>query len=221
MLLHGGLGALEDWSWQIAALAPHYEVIAIDSRAQGRSSHTIESLSYAQMADDTAAVLQALQLPSAAVVGWSDGGIIALELALRHPAVVRALFVIGTNFDTSGMRGGKTAPTVAAYFARAKRLQRQRGTTPKQLAALLVALRQMWRNEPHITVAALAKITVPVAVVLGEYDELIEQKHAALLARSVGNGAFTALSNASHFAMWQTPDAVNALLLRWLRGVLR
>jgi pimeloyl-ACP methyl ester carboxylesterase len=102
ILLHGGLGNADHWANQVPALADHFQVIAIDSRGQGRSTRTRAQVSYDVMAGDVLAVMDHLGLPRAAFVGWSDGGEIALKLAIDHPERVSKLFVVGANYESNG-----------------------------------------------------------------------------------------------------------------------
>ena len=97
LLIHGNGGSMSSFSKNIPYFATHYRVIAVDSRAHGKSVDLGDSLSFEMMADDFAALLTTLRIDSAYVVGWSDGGINALELAMRHPKKVRKLVATGAN----------------------------------------------------------------------------------------------------------------------------
>ena len=91
LVLHGGLGSIGSMSYQIMALAKCHLVIAADSRGHGRSSDTDASLSYATMSDDMVKLLDHLHIQKVSVVGWSDGGIFGLDLAIRHPERIEKL----------------------------------------------------------------------------------------------------------------------------------
>ncbi len=103
LLLHGAGGFLETMHYFISALAPTHTVIAVDSRAQGRSTDSAAPLTYAQMGDDMIGLLNALHIRRTDVVGWSDGGIIGLDMAMKHPDRVRRLVAIGANYDVNGI----------------------------------------------------------------------------------------------------------------------
>ena len=103
ILLHGGLGAGSEWELIGARLAERFRVITPDSRGHGRSSNPAGFLSYSLLADDVAALTVALELGSPTVVGWSDGGQVALELAVRHPGAARALIVGGAFPEFAGI----------------------------------------------------------------------------------------------------------------------
>ena len=104
ILLHGGLVNSDWWGNQIPALATHHTVIVMDSRGHGRSTRDAQPYSYDLMADDVVALLDALKLPKTDVVGWSDGAIIGIDLAIRHPDRVGKIVAFGANTMTSGMR---------------------------------------------------------------------------------------------------------------------
>ena len=103
LVLHGGTGFIESVHYQISALAASRFVIAPDSRAHGRSSDSNQPLSYDLMANDMLKLLDKLNIAETDVVGWSDGGIIGLDLAMQHPERVRRLVVFGANYDVDGL----------------------------------------------------------------------------------------------------------------------
>src|SRR5579872_3344818 len=92
ILLHGGLANANYWGLQVRALAPHYRVIVMDSRGHGRSSRDTRPFGYDLMADDVIGLMDYLGIPKAAIVGWSDGAIIGLDIAQRHPQRLTKLF---------------------------------------------------------------------------------------------------------------------------------
>ena len=103
LVLHGGLGIIEDMQQQIRALARERFVVAVDSRGHGRSTDFDAPLSYTAMADDMLKLLDELKIDRVDVVGWSDGGIIALDLAMHHPDRVRRIVAIGAKYDVDGL----------------------------------------------------------------------------------------------------------------------
>src|SRR5580704_1093447 len=105
LMLHINGGSMNVFSSQIPYFSDHYRVIAVDTRAHGKSVDTGDSLTFEMMADDFNALLDSLHLDSCYVIGWSDGGISGLLLALRHPEKVKKLVVSGPNIwpDTVGL----------------------------------------------------------------------------------------------------------------------
>ena len=108
LLIHGNNGSIKSFEHNIPYFAARYKVIVVDSRAQGNSKDSGGSLTFEMMADDEAALLDALKIDSAYVIGWSDGGINALLLAMRHPEKVIKLAATGANLwpDASAFAPG-------------------------------------------------------------------------------------------------------------------
>jgi pimeloyl-ACP methyl ester carboxylesterase len=216
VLLHGGLGSIEQFGGQIGAFAADHRVIAIDSRGHGRSSRGTGALSYARMAEDVVAVLDHLAIDRAAIVGWSDGGVVGLELAIRFPARVGKVVVLGTNYDVAGMKPAGGARTMTKYLARAVAAYKTLSPAPRRLAAFRKELRAMWKSQPVYTEAEVAGIRAPLLVLLGDHDEIVRRDHAEQLAALVPGARFSALADASHFALWQDPDGFNRAVLAFL-----
>lgn len=216
VLLHGGLGSAEQFGNQVPALAEHHFVVAIDSRGQGRSTRSKHPLGYHVMAEDVIAVLDALKLDRAAVVGWSDGGVIGLDLAIHHADRLSRLFVIGTNYDLTGMRHAGTSKTFTAYFKRAKAAYKKLAPAPRQLAAVQKQLRAMWKSEPTYSEDQLRAITTPTTVALGDHDEIIARDHVEKLVELITGAKLAILPDVSHFAMWQDPDGFNQAVISFI-----
>jgi pimeloyl-ACP methyl ester carboxylesterase len=216
LLLHGGAGNGEHWANQVPALAAQYQVLVVDARGHGRSTLGDRPLSYALMADDVVALMDTLELPRAAVVGWSDGGIVGLDLALRYPQRLTRLVAYAANYDLTGLQHGGGA-TFQAYFARCAHDYARLSPTPKGFAALQAKLSPMWRTQPTYTAAQLSGVTVPTLVLDGAHDEIIRQAHLKELARLVPGARLELLADASHFALFQQPKAFNDAVLAFLR----
>ncbi len=105
LIIHGNGGSISNFVYQIPYFSTKYKVIVADSRSQGKSVDTGDSLTYEMMADDYSALLDAMKIDSADVIGWSDGGINGLLLAIRHPEKVKKLAITGANLvpDTTAV----------------------------------------------------------------------------------------------------------------------
>src|SRR5690349_14132748 len=103
VFLHGGLANANYWGLQVPVVAKQYQVIVLDSRGHGRSTRDTRPYGYDLMADDVVGLLDTLRIPKAAVVGWSDGGILGLDLAIRYPEWVTKVFAFAANSDPSGV----------------------------------------------------------------------------------------------------------------------
>jgi pimeloyl-ACP methyl ester carboxylesterase len=216
VLLHGGLANADYWRLQIPALAAHHRVVVLDSRGQGRSTRDARPFSYALMEADVLALMDVLNIPAAALVGWSDGGIVALRIAIDHPERVTALFAFGANADPSGVRPTGSSPVLAAYLARARREFAALSPTPSGFDDLRAAMARMWAAEPRFTPDQLHAIRAPTLIVGAEYDELIRRAHPAWIASQIPEAHALILAGVSHFAFLQDPDGFNAALLRFL-----
>lgn len=217
VLLHGGLGNSDHWAHQVPALAAaKYRVIAIDSRGQGRSTLGDGKLSYHGMAGDVVAVLDALEVSKAAIVGWSDGGAIALDLAIHHPRRVAKLFVFGTNYDAKGSKPNKRpSATFAAYNQKCKGDHARLGN-PHDYAAVLRKLVPVWRTQGGFTKDQLRSIQAPTVVSDGDHDEIVVLAQIEEMAKLIPNARLVVFAETSHFALWQDPAAFNRALLEFL-----
>ena len=122
LLIHGGLGSADDLGFQIPALADKHKVIVADSRGHGRSTRSDQPYSYALMADDYVALLDHLKIDKTALVGWSDGAIIGLDIAMRHPERLSRLFAFGANYTAEGWNASAADdPVFKAAIARTGR----------------------------------------------------------------------------------------------------
>ena len=217
VLLHGGLGHSGNWGYQVPALvAAGYRVVLIDSRGHGRSTRDGRPYKYELMADDVLAVMDALALDRAHLVGWSDGACIALILAMRTPERVAGVFFFGCNMDPSGTKEFEFTPIVRRCFARHAKDYARLSATPDKFEAFTDAVGEMMRTEPNYSAEQLAGIGVPVAIVRSEHDEFIEPEHPEYLARTIPSAELVTLQGVSHFAPLQKPGQFNEALLAFL-----
>jgi len=219
ILLHGGLANSEYWGDQVPALThAGYRAIVIDSRGHGRSSRDARAFTYELMASDVVAVMDALKVHRAAIVGWSDGAIIGLVMALRNPDRLTKVFAFAANMDPGGVRTDVGYnPVFSRYDAEAANAYGRLSPTPDDLPAFSAAIEKMWATEPNYTAADLARIATPVAIVDGDHDEAIKRTHTEYLARSIPGARLIILPDVSHFAMLQDPPLFNAAMLGFLR----
>ncbi len=219
VLLHGGLGNANYWGNQIAVLASRYDVIAIDLRGHGRSTMTDAPMHYERLAADVLGVMDGLGIRRAALVGWSDGAIIGLSLAMTEPDRVERLFAFGANYDLQGLiPGGSHAAVFARYTARTAAEYRALSPRPDGYRMLVQRMTQMWNAEPHFSRGGLASIRVPVAIVDGDRDEIVRPQHTRDLAAAIRGASLIIEPGVSHFAMLQDPERFNADLLQFLAG---
>jgi len=216
IMVHGGLANSNYWGLQVAALAPHYHVIVLDSRGHGRSSRTDAPIGYDLMSSDVIALMDRLHLRRAALVGWSDGAIIGLDIAIHHPERLTRLFAFAANSDPSGVKDVTKSPVFTAYIQRAADEYVQLSPTPQQFRAFVTNIEHMWATEPHFTDDQLSHITVPTWIVDGDHDEAIKREDTDHMAALIPGAGELILPDVSHFAFLQNPAMFNAALLDFL-----
>ncbi len=222
ILLHGGLGHAGNWSYQLPALLEAgYRAVVIDSRGHGRSSRDARPLSYRQLAGDVRAIMDQLHIARAAIVGWSDGADTGLALAEATPERVAGVLFFACNVDSTGTKPFVFTPIIGRIYNQHVKDYAALSATPDDFEAFSAAVGLMQRTQPEYTAADLARIDVPVAVVLGEHDEFIKPEHMAYLAATLPDATLTMLPEVSHFAPLQRPDVFNQVMLDFLARVLR
>src|SRR3984893_3633833 len=217
IFLHGGLANTDYWGNQVPAVAAHHTVILMDSRGHGRSTRDPRPFGYDLMADDVVALMDVLKVPKADIVGWSDGGILGIDLAMRHPDRVGKIFAFAANTVTSGVIDGvEKNPTFAAFIERAGHEYEAHSATPKEYDAFVEQISKMWASQPNWTDAQLKAITAPVLVADGDHDEAIKREHTEYIAATIPGAGLLILPNASHFAFLQDPGLFNYAVLHFL-----
>jgi pimeloyl-ACP methyl ester carboxylesterase len=201
-------------------VANGYRAILIDSRGHGRSTRDARPYTYELMASDVCAVMDALELKKAGLVGWSDGACIALILADQVPERAAGVFFFACNMDPSGTKDFEFTPIIGRCLSRHKKDYAHLSVTPDQFDEFSEAVGLMQRTQPNYSADDLSKIRVPVAIVHSEYDEFIKREHAEYLARSISNAEIIYLPGVSHFAPLQRPEQFNAAMLAFLDQVL-
>jgi pimeloyl-ACP methyl ester carboxylesterase len=220
VLLHGGLGHSGNWGYQIPALVRSgYCAVLIDSRGHGRSTRDERPFSYELMASDVLAVMDALSLTRAALVGWSVGACTSLILGAMVPDRVAGVLFFACNMDPSGVKPFEPGPTVDRCFARHTKDYAELSATPDKFSELVQDLSVMQRTQPNYSANDLSSIRVPVSIVQSEHDEFIKREHAEYLARSIPKAEFVLLEGVSHFAPLQRPEQFNAAMLAFAAKV--
>jgi pimeloyl-ACP methyl ester carboxylesterase len=193
LIIHGNGGSINNFLYQIPYFSKKYKIIVADSRAQGNSKDENDSLSYEMMADDYAALLDEMKIDSAFVIGWSDGGINGLLLAIRHPGKVKKLAVTGANLwpDTTAVFDDVEQMFLPEYNS----ARVMTNKTAQQKAAW--KLLRLLIEEPHIPIANLQKISVPALVIGGDHD-VIKPEHTLLIGQNIPNSYLWILPNSGH-----------------------
>lgn len=233
LLLHGQGGRGDAWDLQIAALAPRHRVLAPDLRGHGDTTVTPRPYSIAKLADDVAAMIRGLALPPCHVVGHSLGGMVALQLALDAPTLVRSLAVLNSTAFGDGSRLRSFAVRMFIRirgmhgFARANTGLHLPDPDQAPLRARLIDL--MGRSPAAGYIAAqdavdafdvrarLGEITAPTLVVHSDQD-LIPLADKQLIASKVPRARLVTIERSRHLVVWDQPERLHALLLEHLAG---
>ncbi len=206
IMLHGNGGSIDAFRFQIPFFAKYYQVIAIDSRLQGKSGGSPDTISYVQMASDFCALLDYLHIKSANVLGWSDGGIDGILMAMNCPGKVRKLAVSGANTVPDS-----TAVTNADILG-----MKSFVANPGKASKTDVALTQMMIDQPNISYADLGKISCPVLVMAGDHD-MIKAEHTLKIYQSIPGASLCIFPNSNHGVCQQHPDLFNETVLTFFQ----
>lgn len=193
LLIHGNGGSIQSMASIIPFFSKQYKVIAVDSRAHGKSKDAGDSLSFEMMADDDAALLDQMHIDSAYVIGWSDGGIVALVLAMRHPNKVIKLASTGANLwpDSTALVPALWKDEKSYYDS----AHLKTFTNPKEKNDWKIFMLD-WL-QPNIPLSALKQITCPALIISGDHD-LINLEHTVKIYQSIPNANLWILPDSGH-----------------------
>jgi pimeloyl-ACP methyl ester carboxylesterase len=201
LMIHGNGGSIHSFANNIPYFSKKYKLIAVDSRSQGKSLDTKDSLSFEMMADDFAVLLDTLHIKSAYVLGWSDGGINALLLAIRHPEKVIRLVATGANLwpDSTALIPSVWKDMQLQYDTSINK----KFTTQKEKIDWKLFLLDY--DQPHIPLSALHTIKCPALIICGDHD-LIPIPHTKLIAENIPNSVFWLVPNSGHATLIEHKD---------------
>jgi pimeloyl-ACP methyl ester carboxylesterase len=221
VLLHGGLANANYWGNQVPVLATRYRVIVMDSRGHGRSTRNQEPYRYELMASDVLGLMDFLKIPKAAIVGWSDGAILGLEIAIHHPERLTKLFAFAANSDPSGVKDVAQSPVFNVFIARSQKEYEQLSSTPDQYKRFLDEIRDMWATQPNFTAEQLDSIRVPTWIVDADHDEAIKRENIEFMASQIPAAGLLLQPCVSHFSFLQDPGQFNKDVLHFLEHATR
>ncbi len=230
LLLHGNSGSIESFIYQIPELSKHFKVIAIDSRAQGRTTDSEKEITYALMASDVSDLIDKLKLGKVHVVGWSDGGNIGLELAFSHPEKVLKVVTFGANFTHENFLAPpdsvimlpddpliiRSSAMIKRYFISFDRLSPD--TTRKVIIQKKLA--ELMEKYPNFTPDQLHTINVPFLIVAGDHD-LININHTVALFTNLPKAQLFVVPGASHVVPVEYSELINAAVIKFLKTPYR
>lgn len=204
ILLHGNGGSINAFKYQIPFFEKHYRVIAIDSRLQGKSGGSPDSISYEMMASDFCALLDYLQIDSAYVLGWSDGGIDGLIMAMMCPKKIKKLAVSGAN-----VLPDSTAVPYSDILWIRNFIEHDTAASKIE-----IALNKMMLYEPNISDEELMQIQCSVLVMAGDHD-IIKPEHTIKIFKSIPNASLCIFPDSNHDVCQQYPELFNETVLKF------
>ncbi len=206
IMLHGNGGSINAFRCQIPFFSKHYQVIAIDSRLQGKSGGSPDSISYELMASDFCALLDQLNIKSAYVLGWSDGGIDGIMMALHCPDKVKKLAASGAN----------TVPDSTALSSADIQSWKKFVANPGNAEKKSISLTRMLIEQPNIPYPDLGKIRCPVLVMAGDHD-MIKAEHTLKIYQSIPGASLCIFPDSHHGICQQHPELFNETVLTFFR----
>jgi pimeloyl-ACP methyl ester carboxylesterase len=216
LLLHGGLSNSDELLNSIGpGLSEHFHVVAFDRRGHGYTADTDAGFHYDDMAAQTIRVLEDVVGGPAHLVGWSDGGVVALLVALRRPDLVHKLVVIGANYHFDGVMPVELDPQSPVLQELGKAYIERSPDGAEHLEVTFSKSLAMFSSEPTLTRADVAQITQPVLVVVGD-DDFVTLPHTVSLYEALPEGQLAVVPGASHALPLEQPDVLNGLILNFL-----
>lgn len=217
LLLHGGLSNSDVLLDSIGGpIAERHRVVAFDRRGHGRTADTEAEFHYDDMATETVGVLEKVVGGRGHVVGWSDGGIVALLVAQRRPDLVDRMVVIGTNYHFDGIHDIGSGGEPSEFFQSIASAYAERSPDgPDHFEAVAQKTFAMFNSEPTMTVEDLAGIAAPTLVISGD-DDLATLAHTVSLYEALPAGQLAVVPAATHAVVLEKPAQVAALILEFL-----
>ena len=210
LIIQGNNAGIFSLSAQINYFRQHYKVIAMDSRDQGRSGDSVGPITYEKMTDDLAALLDHLNAGPVNVLGWSDGGIEALLLGIRHPAKVKKIAADAANLNPT--EEALSPEVLALIKSMVDSVPPAARETPQGKRDLKVT--HMMLDEPHIDAKALEAITAPTLVLAGDHDT-IRDEHTLEIYHHIPNSQLCIFPDATHMIPYDEPTRFNATVERF------
>ncbi|MEY2424242.1 MAG: hypothetical protein QOI95_4309 [Acidimicrobiaceae bacterium] len=220
VLLHGGMCTAETFDAQTSVLATEYCVYVPERYGHGRTADIDGPITYENMAQQTIALIEALDIESAHLAGWSDGAIVAVLVALRRPKLVRKVVLIDQFVTLSGaangyeaLMAGMTADTVPPMFREMYGALSPDGRD--HFPIVFDKLHKLWTGETGIEVSDLANIGAPTLVLCGD-DGTSTLEHATAVYRALPHAQLAIVPGTSHGLPMEKPHVVNQLILDFL-----
>jgi pimeloyl-ACP methyl ester carboxylesterase len=204
LMIHGNGGSMAAFKKNVPFFSKKYKVILADSRAHGKSTDSKDSLSFEMMADDFAALLDTMHISKSYIIGWSDGGINAVLIAMRHPEKVIKLASTGANLwpDSTALLPSLWKDMVNQYNSKKDKAR----TTAKEKNDWKIFLLDYF--QPNISLSALKAIKCPSLIICGDHD-LIPVEHTVLIYKNIPKAYLWVVPNSGHGTLIEHTDDFN------------
>ena len=214
LLLHGGLSSTESWFDAIYPAVKGFHVFAYDRTAHGRTKIRDGYYHFDFQTEEAIAYLEDVVKGPAHLIGWSDGGIIALHIALKRPDLVSSIVAIGANYHHDC--GADHDPLTIEVKEEEKALFAQRtGQEPELLETIVRKAYEVWMSEPTLTLEELSQITAPTLILAGD-DEPFTSEHTFSMYEALPHGRLAIVPGTSHFAVKEKRHITQALIKDFL-----
>ena len=225
LLLHGGFGTNEDFASIVPELAKHFTVVAFERPGHGHTADTGEPFTYSVMTGYTVDFIEAMKLGPVHLIGWSDGGIIALLVAISRPDLVGRIVPVSANFDTSyytpqtveWLRSSTPESFRGQEPAVVKRYEETSPDGPSHFPVVFRKTMGMWLAEPNIPRQDLARISAPALVMAGDHD-VIPAEHTVELFRSIREAELSIVPGTTHWLLAEKPEETGRAMVDFLKA---
>ncbi len=217
VLLHGGLSKTSSWDYlMVPPLEDEFHVFAYDRTAHGFTGDLPGSLHFEFQTQEAIAYLEDVVKEPAHLIGWSDGGIIALMVAIQRPDLVKSIVAIGANFHFSGVMQAFGDPEISEDDQAEYNLISP--DAPHTLLEKTIRMHAIWESEPKLTLGEIATIQCPVLVLVGD-DDVINHSHTIALFEALPLGQLAVIPGTSHIVVKEKPGLMNAVILQFLEDL--
>ncbi len=217
VLLHGGLSKTSSWDYiMVPPLEKEFQIFAYDRTAHGFTGDQRGSLHFDFQTNEAIAYLEDFVKEPAHLIGWSDGGVIALMLAILRPELVKSIVAIGANYHFNG---------VSQNFDKVEILPEDQAEynlispdAPHTLLEKTIRMHEIWNSEPTLTLAEISTIQCPVLVLVGD-DDVINHSHTLELYEALPFGQLAIIPGSSHVVVKEKPELMNAVIFQFLKDL--
>ncbi len=217
VLLHGGLSKTSSWDYiMVPPLEDEFHVFAYDRTAHGFTGDQSGSLHFDFQTLEAIAYLEDIVKEPAHLIGWSDGGNIALKVAIARPDLVKSIVAIGANYHFSGVMQAFDDPEISEDDQAEYNLISP--DAPHTLLEKTIRMHAIWESEPTLTLEDISTIQCPVLVLVGD-DDVINHSHTIALFEALPLGQLAVIPGTSHIVVKEKPGLMNAVIVQFLEDL--